>query len=255
MCSRPVGVVSIERMGSPDSTNPGAAPVLEALPGVDEKLPDASVAPPPLLDGIVRVKVPADKIQPFLAKTALFKGAPKEVVAKVAPMLQGLECAESSELVTAGKTNDGMGILFSGMALVLLHSACAEFLPVEEVLPGDHFDDVAAPLGKASPSFAVAAGAALVNPRDNAALAELKRTLQTVDVVPVAIGLEDFNSALVRLKLLDEGGPKRTGAAKINPDTFQFESIAEQERPTDARAVGDDAIRMVNRIIAAGLER
>jgi len=36
----------------------------------------------------------------------------------------------------------------------------------------------------------------------------------------------------------------------------QFETVAEQDRErTDARAVGDDAIRLVNRIIAAGLDR
>src|SRR5204862_3493316 len=95
----------------------------------------------------------------------------------------------------------------------------------------------------------------MVNPRDNAALAELKRTLQTVEIAPVAIGLEDFNSALVRLKLLDDSGPKKSGGPRINPDSFQFETIAEQDRAGDARAMGDDAIRLLNRIIAAGLER
>src|SRR3989440_9690938 len=372
MCSRPVGVVSIERMGSPDSTNPGAAPVLEALPGVDEKLPEASMAPPPLLDGIVRVKVPPDKIQPFLAKTALFKGAAKEVIAKVSSVVQGLECADGSEVITAGKVNDGLGILFSGKAQVLLPSPGGELLPVEELLPGDHFGEVGAVLGKPSPYFVIATDAsrvlwlpapilqgmmgsvpavsealakrlservvafagverhsspeliteieaqlleaveplpqvpaqpatdmsgvipfaevrdfdlsptvlamvptklirsyrllpvklagnlltiAMVNPRDYAALAELKRTLHTVQIAPVAIGLEDFNSALVRLKLLDDSGPKKAGGPRINPDSFQFETVAEQDRASDARAVGDDAIRLVNRIIAAGLER
>jgi type IV pilus assembly protein PilB len=97
---------------------------------------------------------------------------------------------------------------------------------------------------------------AMVNPRDNAALAELQRTLQTVQVVPVAVGLEEFNSALVRLKLLDETGPKKAGGPRINPDSFQFETVAEPDRDrTDARTVGDDAIRLVNRIIAAGLDR
>jgi type IV pilus assembly protein PilB len=100
---------------------------------------------------------------------------------------------------------------------------------------------------------------AMVNPRDNAALAELKRTLQTVQIVPVAIGLEDFASALVRLKLTDDGfsgasGAKRT-SPRANPDSFQFETVAEQERGSDVRAVGDDAIRLVNRIVAAGLDR
>src|SRR5438132_10050089 len=90
----------------PPSGPPSAPPPLAELPGVEGKLPEASVAPPPLLDGIVRVKVPADKIQPFLAKTALFRNCDKSVIAKAAPLLQGLECAEGSELVTAGKAND-----------------------------------------------------------------------------------------------------------------------------------------------------
>ncbi|TMA21898.1 MAG: cyclic nucleotide-binding domain-containing protein, partial [Deltaproteobacteria bacterium] len=368
----PGDVVSIElEMGDPTSPPPPGAP-----PDLS-KLPDASVAPPPLLDGIVRVKVPADKILPFLAKAALFKTCAKEVLAKVAPLLQGLECAEGSELVTAGKTNDGIGILFSGKAQVLLPAHGGELIPVEDVDAGDHFGEVGALLGKPSPYFVIASqssrvlwlpsatvqslvsnvpaiGEALsrrltervvtfagvekaagpevmtdiesqlletvnpaveatplqvlhpepddsgaihyaeirdfdlspsvlsmvptklvrsfrllpvkltgnvltvgmVNPRDNAALAELKRTLQTVEIAPVAIGLEDFNSALVRLKLDDSGKMRTATAAKINPDSFQFETIAEQERDSaTARTVGDDAIRLVNRIIAAGIER
>jgi type IV pilus assembly protein PilB len=349
---------------------------LPELPGIEPaRLPDASVAPPPLLDGIVRVKVPADKIQPFLAKTSLFKNCSKEVIAKVAPLLQGLECAEGSELVTAGKVNDGVGILFSGKAQVLLPSAGGELLQVEDVDPGDHFGEVGALLGAPSPYFVItndnsrvlwlpAAQAlsliaavpqvgeamsrrlaqrvatfatverhggpelmtdmesqllqtmdpavqapplqtlepepdtsgmipfhelrdfdlsptvlsmvptklirtyrflpvklagnvltlAMVNPRDHACLAELKRTLQTVEIHPVAIGLEDFTSTVVRLKL-DEGRAAKTSSGpKLNPDGLQFETVADQDR--DARpAVGDDAIKLFNRIVAAGIER
>jgi len=342
-------------------------------------LPDASTAPPPLLDGIIRVKVPPDKIQPFLAKSALFKGAPKDVVAKVSSLVQGLECADGSEIVSAGKVNDGLGILFSGKAQLLLPSPGGELLPTEEILPGDVFGEVGALLGKPSPYFVIASDTsrvlwlpaptlqgmigsvpavgealakrlservmsfagvgkpgstevmtdieaqlleavdashelpaqirmpapaeqdlsgvipfaelrdydlspsvlsmmptklirsfrllpvrlngnvltvAMVNPRDNVALSEVRRTLQTVQVVPVAIGLEDFNSALVRLKLLDDAGPRKAGSApRINPDSFLFETVAEQDRErTDARAVGDEAIRLVNKIIAVGLE-
>jgi len=360
-------------MGDSQATG-GRAPGGSSDPS---RLTDASSAPPPLLDGIVRVKVPADKIQPFLAKAPLFKGAAKEVIAKVSSLVQGLECADGSEIVTAGQVNDGLGILFSGKAQILLPSPGGELLAVEEVLPGDLFGEVGALLGQPSPYFVIASDSsrvlwlpaamlqgmignvptvgeglakrlgerlvsfagverptspevmteieaqlleavdahelpplrapvpepdlsgvipfaelrdfdlspsvltmvpsklvrsfrllpvrlngnvltvAMVNPRDNAALAELRRTLQTVQVVPVAIGLEDFNSALVRLKLLDDAGPKKGGGGpRINPDSFQFETVAEQDRDrADARAVGDDAIRLVNRIIAAGLER
>ena len=349
-----------------------------ASPPAPTRLPEASVAPPPLLDGIVRVKVPSDKIQPFLAKTPLFRNAPKEVIAKAAALFDGLECADGSELITAGKINDGLGLLFSGKAQVLVPSAGGELLPVEDLGPGDHFGEAGALLGRPSPAFVIASApsrvlwlpaavfqgmlgnvpavgeaiarrlaermisfaavekhaaspelvtgieeqlqqavdsarhpdpvrapapavdtgvipfaelrdfdlspsvltmvpgklirsfrllpvklsgnvltVAMVNPRDNAALAELRRTLQTVQIVPVAIGLEEFNSALVRLKLLDDAGPKRAGSGpRINPDSFLFETVAEQDREKpDARAVGDEAIRLVNRIIAAGLER
>ena len=78
--------------------------------------PESSAAPLPLLEGIVRVKVPGEKILPFLARVSLFKNAPKEVVTKVSTLLQGLECADGSEVVSAGKVNDGLGILFSGKA-------------------------------------------------------------------------------------------------------------------------------------------
>ncbi len=366
-------MVSISSMGDSRSTGAGGA----GEPSDSSRPPDASVTPPPLLDGIVRVKVPPEKIQPFLANTALFKSAAKEVVAKVATLVQGLECADGSEIVTAGEANDGLGILFSGKAQILLPSPGGELLPVEDVLPGDAFGEVGALLMEPSPYFVIASepcrvlwlpaptlqglvgtlavvgeamarraierltsiaavekpgspelltdveaqllhavdesaearpmqapppvpdasGAipfmelrefdlspsvlamvptklirsfrllpvrlagnaltvAMVNPRDNAALAELKRTLHTVQVTPVAIGLEDFNSALVRLKLLDEAGPKKAGGPRINPDTLQFETVAEQDRDRpDARAVGDDAIRLVNKMVAAGLER
>src|SRR5258708_883487 len=137
-------------MGDPSS--PSAPP---AAPDAS-KLPDASVASPPLLDGIVRVKVPADKILPFLAKAHLFKGVEKSVLTKVAPLLQGLECAEGSELVSAGKANDGLGILFSGKAHGLVPSSGGELLTVEELVPGDHFGEVGALLGKPSPYFVIA---------------------------------------------------------------------------------------------------
>src|SRR3954466_10149853 len=313
-------------MGDPSSPSFPPGPGSAAA----DKLPDASEAPPPLLDGIVRVKVPADKIQRFLAKSALFKSCDKTVVGKVAPPLQGLECAEGSELVTAGKVNDGIGILFSGKAQVLMPGPGGELIPVEDVQPGDHFGEVSALLGRPSPYFVIAAEPtrvlwlpsttaqslianvpavgeaiskrlserlvlfagierhaqpevmtdlesqlletvnpgiqaqpvqtihpepddsgviafhelrdfdlspsvlsmvpsklvrnyrflpvrlqgnvltlAMVNPRDNAALAELRRTLATVEIRPVAIGLEDFNSAIVRLKLDDSGAKGR----------------------------------------------
>ncbi len=359
-------------------------PPLSELPGLESpgssEVTDRGNEPPPLLDGIVRVKVPASKIEPFLAKTALFRTCDKAVVTKVAALVQGFECAEGSEIVTAGKVNDGLGILFSGRAELLLPASGGELLVVEQIEPGDHFGEVGALLGVPSPHFVIASepsrvlwlpareaqsmlqklllfgeqvsrrllqrmvtlakvehpGApelmtdieaqlletldpavasrplqqpdsvseampaggipyaelrdfdlqpsvlsmvptklvrlhrmlpvklvdnrltvAMVNPRDQAALGELKRTLVTVEISVVAIGLEDYNAAVTRLKLDDSRPARLRGAPTLNPDTFVFETIAESERETtrDARAVGDDVIKVVNRIIAAGIER
>jgi type IV pilus assembly protein PilB len=344
--------------------------------------PGLSNAPPPLLDGILRVKVPADKIVPFLtAKTPLFKNCSKETIGKVAALMQGLECAEGSELCSGGKVNDGLYVLFSGRAQILLPSAGGELLLVEEVEPGGHFGEVGALLEKPSPFFILTSEAsrvlwmpavvaqglvanvpavgdaltrrlaerlaalalvqgspapevmtdieaqllqvvdaaaaaqlkedarnsaaaeqqisagpvfhelrdfdlspsvlsmvplklirqfrllpvklvgkiltvAMVNPRDQAALAELSRTLVSVEIVPVAIGLEDFNSALVRLKLDDSRGPTRTSGPRVNPDSFNFETIAERDDSrVDRAAMGDESIKLLNRIVAAGIER
>ena len=369
-------------MGDPSTpSTPAESP---AKPAATPPPPtaDPSAAPPPLLEGIVRVKVPADKIAPFLAaKTSLFKSCSKETVGKVAQLLQGLECADGAEVIEAGRVNDGLYILFSGGAQILLPGSGGELLRIEELSPGDHFGEVGALLGKPSPFFvittdssrilwlpAVAAQGlvasvpqvgdavtkrlaerlaaladvqtspepevmtdieaqllqvveagpprpinhretppapagpepgtipfhelrdfdlspsvltmvpskivrsyrllpvklsgrvltvAMVNPRDQAALSELSRTLVTVEIAPVAVGLEDFNSALIRLKLDDARGTARAQSApRVNPESFSFETIAEREDSrADRTAMGDEAIKLVNRIIAAGLER
>jgi type IV pilus assembly protein PilB len=102
---------------------------------------------------------------------------------------------------------------------------------------------------------------AMVNPRDPYAANELKRTLQNAELEIVAISADDFSNAVVRLKLdptdVPAKGHKR--APSINPDSLVFETVeAEREREpagASARSVGDEIIRLVNRIIIAGLER
>ena len=340
--------------------------------------PDASAEPPPLTEGIIRVKVPPDRIAQFLAaRSRLFETASAEVINKAASLMQGLECAGGSEIISAARVNDGLGILFSGEVHLLLAGAGGELIEFERLAPGDSFGELGALLGKPSPFIALAREAArvlwlpapaaqgmvastapvaealfkriaeqmmalsamkskgelevmteiegqllqvieagenaylpmpsakprlfetppapvipfielrdydlspsvlqmvpsktvrmhrllpvklvdsvltvaMVNPRDQAGLAELRRALPAVELVPVAIGLEEFASALVRLKLDDSRSPRGLGAARVAPESFSFESAEPAERET---RTGDDSIRLVNKIIAAGLER
>ncbi|MBI4956574.1 MAG: Flp pilus assembly complex ATPase component TadA [Myxococcales bacterium] len=99
----------------------------------------------------------------------------------------------------------------------------------------------------------------MVAPRSPAALTELRNVLQTLDFEVVAIALDDFADALARLKIDGpvargpEGGAR--GKAGVNPDTLGFEAVEQVEADKAGRVVGDEVVRALNRIIAAGLER
>jgi type IV pilus assembly protein PilB len=360
---------------------PGSAP-----PPVSHPQTDASTDPPPLTEGILRVKVPAERIAQFLAtRCSLFRSASTETIARIAGLMQGLECAEGAEIVSQSHISDGMGILFSGAVQILLPGPGGELIEIDRIVPGDSFGEIGALLGKPSPFIAIAeessrvlwlpsqaaqgmvanvgpiaeallkrvvgqlvalaglkqsgelevitdidaqllqvieAGAtvessslpfqakkqqqqehaapsviafaelrdfdlspsvlsmvpsktvrmhrllpvkldgraltvAMVNPRDQAALAELRRALLAVEIIPVAIGLEDFTSALIRLKLDESRSTPRSSGpgGRIAPESFVFETVDPPERETRGPPGVDDSTKFVNRLIAAGIER
>ena len=99
---------------------------------------------------------------------------------------------------------------------------------------------------------------AMVAPRNAAALAELQRTLPTVEAEPVAISADDFNHALVRLRMDTAATqrPAKQGGPSVNPDSLVFEAASESEREVaPPRAIGDEVIKFVNRLIVAALDR
>ncbi|MEZ4391365.1 MAG: ATPase, T2SS/T4P/T4SS family [Polyangiales bacterium] len=96
----------------------------------------------------------------------------------------------------------------------------------------------------------------MVSPRDEAAIAELRRVLRSVDLEVVAISQDDFALAVQRFRL--EGTPRGEAArgARVDPDSLQFD-VVDQERDADkaVRVVGDEVVRAVNRILAGALQR
>ena len=101
---------------------------------------------------------------------------------------------------------------------------------------------------------------AMVRPRDHYALNDLQRTLQNVELEIVAISQDDFNAAVVRLRLDPSQNPKsqRAGQPSINPDALVFEAIisdADRDAEKANRNVGPDVIALVNKIIVLGLDR
>jgi type IV pilus assembly protein PilB len=98
----------------------------------------------------------------------------------------------------------------------------------------------------------------MVSPRNTGALAELRRTLPTVDPEVVAISADDFAQAVVRLRLdaTAAARPAKVSGPSINPDTLVFEAPADGDREAaPPRTMGDEVIRFVNRLIVGALDR
>jgi type IV pilus assembly protein PilB len=336
---------------------------------------DAPTAPP--IEGVLVARVPAARLEPFLARTALFQGFEAESIARLAPLFVPLEVRAGTELLRAGERTEGMGIVFSGEVVVKVGDA-----EIERLGPGESFGE-AAILGDGTSPYTVVAedpcrvlwiggdeaqtvvrtGPAseallrrlaaqlsrmcalervelplaevlvteplptereavetpkaqakvatpaqvpalpagsvpfvevsdydptaavlsmvpakiirqhrllplrlsgkkltvgLVAPRNQGAVAELKRALQTVDLEVVAISADDFYHALVQHKLDPAFAPQKSksGGSSLNPESITFETAAEADREQNpARAVGDEVIKFVNKMLVAALDR
>jgi len=98
----------------------------------------------------------------------------------------------------------------------------------------------------------------MVSPRNGAALAELRRTLPTVEPEVVAISADDFAQAVVRLRVdaTASGRPAKVTGPSVNPDSLVFEAAADADREAALpRTMGDEVIRFVNRLIVGALDR
>ena len=95
----------------------------------------------------------------------------------------------------------------------------------------------------------------MVDPLNSASRAELGRVLSSVDVAIVAISLDEFNEAYVRLRL-DAVRPGGTRPPEVIPLDQLIFDIADQERePKQAGMIGDEVVTMASRIVAHAIER
>ncbi len=89
----------------------------------------------------------------------------------------------------------------------------------------------------------------MVSPRSPVALADLRRVLQTVDPEVVAISMDDYSNAFVRLKL-DQGEQRGQGAADARSGalTYKVEQRKEEEKKGQL-IIGDEVIALFDRIL------
>lgn len=96
----------------------------------------------------------------------------------------------------------------------------------------------------------------MVDPFNAAAQADVRRTLSSVDVEFVAIGLDDFNEAFVRFRLDATAGSRGRAVEPVSPDAIAYDAAdQEREAPKAVNVIGDEVVHMVNRIVATGIER
>jgi type IV pilus assembly protein PilB len=100
---------------------------------------------------------------------------------------------------------------------------------------------------------------AMVAPKHAGAVAEITRMHQALDLEIVAIAADDYNATINKLKL-DEAPTTGSRAVQklntIDPNQLVLEAADfERDAGPPPKTVGDDVIRIVNRIVAAALER
>jgi type IV pilus assembly protein PilB len=97
----------------------------------------------------------------------------------------------------------------------------------------------------------------MVNPRDGAAIAELKRVLASVEISVAAIGLDDFAQAVVRMRVTAALDASRKGGGHLAPDAIVYDAVEVDREAEKAggRVIGDDVVQIVNRIVVHALER
>ncbi len=91
-------------------------------------------------------------------------------------------------------------------------------------------------------------------PRDLSAVAELRQYLKGVDLRVVAIGESDFASAAGRFRI---GATEAQRAGSVIPPASLVFDQQDSERDAEkgVRAIGDEVVNLVNKIIAAGLDQ
>lgn len=96
-----------------------------------------------------------------------------------------------------------------------------------------------------------------VAPRNQAAVAEITRTLQAFDLEIVALSMDDFAQAIARWKIDEPKAVKgEKEKARLDPDTLVFETAEDPvERGQVPKVVGEEVLRIVSRLVAGALDR
>ncbi|MBK9034251.1 MAG: Flp pilus assembly complex ATPase component TadA [Myxococcales bacterium] len=94
----------------------------------------------------------------------------------------------------------------------------------------------------------------MVDPWNGPVQNELRRLLVSVELSFVAISVDDYNEAFVRLRI-DPGTSGRVQVAAISPDSIQYDLNVDEPPAKQAAVIGDEVVQLANRIIAAAIDR
>lgn len=93
----------------------------------------------------------------------------------------------------------------------------------------------------------------MVDPFNAGSVAELRRVVSAADVHIAAIASEDFNEAMVRLRL-DQAGPKARPAEMISADQIAYDATdQERDAKREVGVIGDEVVMLASKIIATAI--
>jgi type IV pilus assembly protein PilB len=100
----------------------------------------------------------------------------------------------------------------------------------------------------------------MVDPHNASSRAEVQRMLASVDVVVVAIGLDDFNESYVRFRIdssraVAPGARGQRASDVVTLDQLVFDTVDQERDAKSASVIGDEVVTMASRIIAHAIDR
>jgi type IV pilus assembly protein PilB len=95
----------------------------------------------------------------------------------------------------------------------------------------------------------------MVNPKLDDALTELRRVLNAVEPEVACISIDDFNTAVIRLKLDAGDRPGAAGRGRDQPQRLVYLSEARKEGDKAQVVMGEEVTLLVDRILLEAVER
>jgi type IV pilus assembly protein PilB len=200
------------------------------------------------------VRIRSELVEMLLGKVPAFtlalakRLAMRNIQLGVTALRGSTTAATSATQVVRPSTPDGKTIVFGEVSEFDPNAKLIAMIPSKLILQYKIF-----PLRFSGTTLTLG----MVNPRNSVAIGDVQRLLNRVEVEVVAISVDDFLQSLLRFRVeapSKEGS--RGGNDAISAESLTFDVVdSEREPDKQLKVIGDEVVRALNRVIAAGISR